>query len=234
MQYILSHKTQLITFFVAVSLSVLLVALYVFGASLVDTDSVGIGTTTVGAGLYVNEGFSSVLSDELYVFGRVNIPFLVSTSTTASSFAGGVGVGTTTPGTARFEVNEGWDSLLAGDTYVYGALNVPFVNATSTTATTTLSNLIVDTSTLVVDPTANKIAIATTTFPAVGNETMTITAGSAAASTTLYLGGTASMIILRSTDGKDCIAISAQQGSIVADGGSSAVALEVEAVTCPE
>jgi len=146
MQYILSHKNQLITFLTSVILSVLLVAFYVSGASLVDTDSVAVGTTTVGAGLYVQDDFASVLSGDAYVYGQFNLPFLVSTSTTASTFAGpvttsgtgGVGVGTATPGASQFGVNEGWNSILSGDVYVYGALNLPFVNATSTTATSTL------------------------------------------------------------------------------------------------
>ena len=69
MSFVLRNKTQIATFVSAVVLSVLLVALQVFGASLVDTDSVGVGTTTVGAGLHVTEGFTSVLDGDAYIYG---------------------------------------------------------------------------------------------------------------------------------------------------------------------
>ena len=242
MQYILSHKNQLITFLTSVILSVLLVAFYVSGASLVDTDSVAVGTTTVGAGLYVQDDFASVLSGDAYVYGQFNLPFLVSTSTTASTFAGpvttsgtgGVGVGTATPGASQFGVNEGWNSILSGDVYIYGALNLPFVNATSTTATSTIGfGLAVDTSTLVADASSNRIAIATTTFPATGNEAIAVTVGAATASTTLYLGGTGAQIILRSIDGQDCVRIQVEQAGGVVDIGTQAT-LTSDVITCPE
>ncbi|OGY64236.1 MAG: hypothetical protein A3I24_02640 [Candidatus Harrisonbacteria bacterium RIFCSPLOWO2_02_FULL_41_13b] len=229
MQYILSHKQQVITFLVSVVLSVLLVAFYTFGASLIDTDSVGVGTTTVGSGLYVAEGFASVLSDELYVYGRVNLPFLVSTSTTASSFAGSLGVGTTTPGGTTFGVNEGWATVLSGETYVYGPLNVPFVNATSTTATSTLSNANFDSNTLIVDP-SDRVAIATSTFGSINDETMTVQIGKAAASTTVYIGGSVAMLILRTIDGGDCVAISFEQTTTAVGANAPMTA---EFITCP-
>ena len=97
MSFVLRNKTQIATFVSAVVLSVLLVALQVFGASLVDTDSVGVGTTTVGAGLHVTEGFTSVLDGDAYIYGQLNAAYLVATSTTDSSFAGNVGLGSTTP-----------------------------------------------------------------------------------------------------------------------------------------
>jgi len=100
MSFVLRNKTQIATFVSAVVLSVLLVALQVFGASLVDTDSVGVGTTTVGAGLHVTEGFTSVLDGDAYIYGQLNAAYLVATSTTDSSFAGNVGLGSTTPGGA--------------------------------------------------------------------------------------------------------------------------------------
>ena len=97
MSFVLRNKTQIATFVSAVVLSVLLVALQVFGASLVDTDSVGVGTTTVGAGLHVTEGFTSVLDGDAYIYGQLNAAYLVATSTTDSSFAGNIGLGSTTP-----------------------------------------------------------------------------------------------------------------------------------------
>src|SRR3989344_1652243 len=178
--YILSNKRHVLTFIVSVVLSVLLVAFYAVGASLVDTDSVGVGTTTVGAGLSVAEGMPTVLSSNAYIYGKLMLPFLVSTSTTASSFGGPVGVGTTTPGATRFGVNEGWTSILSGPAYVYGQLTVPYIVATSTvtTATSTLSNINIDSNTFIVDR-SNRVAIATTTFGSINDETMTIQVGSA-------------------------------------------------------
>jgi len=280
--YILSNKRHVLTFIVSVVLSVLLVAFYAVGASLVDTDSVGVGTTTVGAGLSVaegmptvlssnayiygklmlpflvststtassfggpvgvgtttpgatrfgvNEGWTSILSGPAYVYGQLMFPYLVSTSTTASSFGGPVGVGTTTPGATRFGVNEGWTSILSGPAYVYGQLTVPYIVATSTvtTATSTLSNINIDSNTFIVDR-SNRVAIATTTFGSINDETMTIQVGSATASTTMYLGGSGSMLIMRTSDGGDCVAISFKQAATAV--GANAV-LQSEFITCP-
>jgi len=229
--YILSNKRHVLTFIVSVVLSVLLVAFYAVGASLVDTDSVGVGTTTVGAGLSVAEGMPTVLSSNAYIYGKLMLPFLVSTSTTASSFGGPVGVGTTTPGATRFGVNEGWTSILSGPAYVYGQLTVPYIVATSTvtTATSTLSNINIDSNTFIVDR-SNRVAIATTTFGSINDETMTIQVGSATASTTMYLGGSGSMLIMRTSDGGDCVAISFKQAATAV--GANAV-LQSEFITCP-
>ena len=232
--YILSHKRHVLTFFVSVVLSVLLVAFYAVGASLIDTDSVGVGTTTVGAGLSVAEGMPTILSSNAYIYGQLKLPYLVSTSTTASSFGGPVGVGTTTPGTARFGVNEGWTSVLSGNAYVYGQLTVPYLVATSTAnaSTSTLSHINIDSGTFIVDK-SNRIAIGTTTFGSINDETMTIQAGSITASTTMYLGGSAAMLILRTTDGQDCAAISVKQATIVAGGAANNGTLSVDVITCP-
>lgn len=227
--YILSHKRQALTFGVSVILSVLLVAFYAVGASLVDTDSVGVGTTTVGAGLSVAEGMPTILSSNAYIYGKLMLPYLVSTSTTASSFGGPVGVGTTTPGAARFGVNEGWTTVLSGNAYVYGQLTVPYLVATSTAnaSTSTLSHINIDSGTFVVDK-SNRVGIGTTTFGSINNETMTIQIGSATASTTMYLGGSAAMLIMRTTNEGDCVAISFKDGTL----GANAV-MQSEYITCP-
>jgi len=68
--------------------------------------SLGISTSTPGVGLAV-VSTTTILGGDLYVWGQVNIPFVIATSTTASFFGGNLGVGTTTPGAELSVVGAG-------------------------------------------------------------------------------------------------------------------------------
>lgn len=76
----------------SVMLSVFLVAVAVYGATTIDTITVGVGTTTAGAAV-------SVKGAGLYE-GFVHADYFKSTSTNPSWLFGNLGIGTTTPGAA--------------------------------------------------------------------------------------------------------------------------------------
>lgn len=90
MTYILSRKRQLVSVVLSVVFSFLLVAMVASAVTYIDTDSVGIGTSTPGAALGVKGG---VLID-----GFMTADYILATSTTASSLGGNLGLGTSTPG----------------------------------------------------------------------------------------------------------------------------------------
>jgi hypothetical protein len=124
MSFILSHKRQFLAFMLSVVLSVVLVALVVSGATYVDTDSVGIATSSPGAALGVKgaalvDGFlgatylratstgsvigpdatSTALSLAVGGYGYVKGDWNVAGTTTLSSAiaTSTLGVGTSTP-----------------------------------------------------------------------------------------------------------------------------------------
>ena len=88
--FILSHKRQIMAVFISVALSVLFVSIAAFGATYVDTDSVGIATSAPGGAL----GVKGVA----IVDGFVSANYFTSTSTNSSWIFGNLGLGTTTPG----------------------------------------------------------------------------------------------------------------------------------------
>ncbi|MEK9174762.1 MAG: hypothetical protein AAB725_02215 [Patescibacteria group bacterium] len=168
----------------AILLSVLMVALVAYGASTMDTASVGSGTSTPGAALGVKG--SALVEGQLWVdslvatstsfaygFGTTSpgadfsvvggaiidgglaVSYIKSTSTVDSSFGGSLGVGTTTPG-AQFAVDGLglFNGMVVADSLV----------ATSTSATSTLKwSLDVATSSMLVDGNSGRMAIGATT-----------------------------------------------------------------------
>lgn len=91
MSFILSHKRQVLTFLISVVLSVFLVAFMAGAVTYIDTDSVGIATSTPGGALGVK---GAAIID-----GLVHADYFTSTSTNTSWLLGGnFGLGTTTPG----------------------------------------------------------------------------------------------------------------------------------------
>lgn len=187
MSFVLKNKFQIATFVSAVVLSVLLVALQVFGASLVDTDSVGVGTTTVGAGLHVTEGFTSVLDGDAYIYGQLNLAYLVATSTTDSSFVGNVGLASTTPGGALG---------VTGAAVVEGFVSADYFTSTSTNSSWVFGNVGIGTSTPGAALGVNGVALVEdhvrTSFLFATSTTATSTLsrfGSELASTTIVIDG---------------------------------------------
>ncbi len=91
MSFILSHKRQILTFIASVVLSVFLVAFMAGAITYIDTDSVGVATSTPGAAV-------SAKGAGLFE-GFVSADYFTSTSTGTSWILGGnFGHGTTTPG----------------------------------------------------------------------------------------------------------------------------------------
>lgn len=90
MTYILSRKKQLVSVVLSVVFSFLLVAMVASAVTYIDTDSVGIGTSTPGAALGVKGG--------ALIDGFLVADYIRATSTTASSIGGNLGLASTTPG----------------------------------------------------------------------------------------------------------------------------------------
>lgn len=109
---ILFNSRQFFTFATSVVLSFLLVAFMAFGATYVDTDSVGVATATPGSAL-------SADGDVLAEVGRFENHVRTSYVTATSSLAAG---GTTTPGGALG---------VKGAAFIDGFLVVSNINATS-------------------------------------------------------------------------------------------------------
>lgn len=118
-------KQQFFASTVAVLLSVLTVAVVAYGASIIDTASVGSGTTTPGAAL----GVKGAIIAEDFVWGNA----FIGTSTSQAS-----GLGTTSPG-AEFAVS--------GGGLFEGGLTVSFLRATSSVISSVGSNFGAGTST---------------------------------------------------------------------------------------
>lgn len=216
-------KQQFVTSTAAILLSVFAVAVVAYGASIMDTASVGSGTSTPGAALGVKG--AGIFED--FVWANA----FIGTSTSQAS-----GFGTTSPG-ADFAVASG---ALFG-----GPITASAYTATSTTATSTIKfGLDVATSSLIIDGITGRVAIGTSTLPdadvvaatASDDPTLTIAGlGSTANATgTLYITGGSQggggQIILKSVDGTRCVAVSAATAGGAQDTG---VSLTAEIVDCP-
>ncbi len=203
-----------------------------YGASTMDTASVGAGTSTPGTAL-------SAKGDAL-VEGFVSGAYFTSTSSVTSWLMGQVGIGTNTPGAQLAVDGIGlFNGMVIADSLV----------ATSTSATSTLKwSLDVASSSLQVSGISGQVVIgATTTIPNsdVGavqqsvDPALTITGtGSAAGATgTLYVaGGGASggQIILKSSDGIHCLSLIATLGATALDASASTpLGLTQKTIPCP-
>ena len=222
-------KQQFFTSAAAVLLSVLTVAVVTYGASIIDTASVGSGTSTPGAALGVK---GAGIFEDFVQAGA----FRSTTTDTSWIMGGNFGLGTTTPG-AKLAVR--------GEALFDGRVTASSYAATSTTATSTMKwGFDIASSSLQVDGVTGRVAIGTTTFPLAGvagtmsvEPSLTIGAvgGSDGATSTLFIAGEGQkggQIILTSSDGTRC-------GSIVFDSegvaeGLTGGALIVEVVDCPK
>lgn len=206
---------------------------WVFGKLGVSTTTPGVGVSVKGAGLF--EGF-------------VSAGYFTSTSTSASWIFGNLGIGTTTPGAGLGVRSDNND--VAGNLTVESSLKTSFFTATSTTATSTLSSYgsSLASTTITIDGQSGRMAIGSTTVPdadassGMVDPALTI-AGQGAASTatgTLYISGGSTggggQIIIRSSNGRMCVAISANTGANAADasGTDATNLLTAKVVVCPK
>ncbi len=205
--------------------SVFAVAVIAYGASTVDTASVGAGTSTPGAALGV-KGDSIVEGN------------MLASSFTATSTGFYVGIGTNTPGAAL-----GVKGGVIVDSFVY----MSSFTATSTTATSTTKFGMTISSTTIVDGYSGRWALGTTTIPdadvantqAVDPSFTIAPLGSADTATgILYIAGegeSGGQIIIRSSDGEHCISIMANGLGVALDASatSAATLLTTKVVACP-
>ncbi|GEM_PF-3066389 len=181
--------------------------------------NLGIGATTSPGLMLGVEGYGVVKGD-WNVAGTTTVSSVIATST--------VNIGTSSP-TVGAQLN------VAGSGYFSSGLGVG-------AATTSSGGFIVKGSTIgfLVDGTSNRVAIGTTTFPGANPENSALAPDfivSGAASSTVYIaaeGAGGSQIILKSTDGNGCVAISAAAGGKVIGSQNEGIGLTVKVVGCPD
>lgn len=262
MRTILS-KQQFFSLAVSVLLSVFMVAVVTYGATITISNSgVGSGTSTPGVALGVHGaaivedfvwanafiatstnqhsgiGTSSPGADfgvegNVIVDGFVWASSLVATSTSMAS-----GFGTTTPGA---------DFSVVGNALFDGGLTASFLNATSTTATSTTRFGMNIGTTTVLDGNSGRMAIGTTSAPdgdimgrtSNPDPALTISGvgNSAGATGTLYITGETGggEIILKSANGTRCVSIMANTNGLTmgASGANAGVAALLSAQIVP-
>ena len=223
----LFSKRHFFTSAVSVLLSVFMVAVVAYGASTMDTASVGAGTSTPGAALGVKGA--------ALIEGQLWIENIIATSTSLAS-----GYGTITPG-AEFAV--------AGSALFDGIVTASNYVATSTNATSSVKwSLDIASSSLQINGNSGQVMIgATTTFSngdvgavqqSVDPALTIVGTGSAASATgTLFVTGgaaTAGQIILKATDTR-CVSIMANTLANALDASNLTTAnlLTAKVVPCP-
>jgi len=222
-------KRHIFTSAVSILLSVFTIAIVAYGATItISSTGIGSGTSTPGAALGVQGG--AIVDDFIWTGA------LTATSTSRAS-----GFGTTSPG-AEFAV--------AGGALFDGRVTASSYAATSTSATSTLKwSLDVATSSLQIDGVTGRIVIgATTTLPDSDVQgrafnpdpalTITGTGNAASATGTLYVAGggaNGGEVIIKSSDGNNCVSIMAQTGTVDPDTASKVVGdlLTFRVVACP-
>ncbi len=228
--YSLINQRHFFTSAAAILLSVFMVTVVAYGASMMDTATVGAGTSTPGMAVSAKGG-------GLFE-GPVGADFFYSTSTDTSWLLGGnFGLGTTTPG-AKLAVH--------GGALVEDFVNASYFNATSTTATSTTRFGMLLATTSIIDGYSGRMALGTTTISSAANiavaavdPALTISGiGSAASATgTLYMaGGGASggQIILKSSDGIRCLSLTATNGATLLDATpATPLGLTIKTISCP-
>ena len=229
---------------VAVFLSVFMVSMAVYGASMMNTSSVGAGTSTpnyaVGAkGAGVFEGF-------------VAANYFTSTSSLDSWLMGGLGLGTTTVSNA---LNADGSLAVHGSAIIGDTLTVSTIKSTSTTDVIfggAIQEREAATSTFIGGITAGTGGLTSTgglrvdtgqayfdEFVGVGttSPTSSLTVGVGTASTTVYVSGgpaVGSELILKSSNGEGCVAITVRRGSVPIGGsGSLETLVSAKVRACP-
>lgn len=236
MSFVLSRGKQVIAVILSVLLSTLVVALIANGVTYIDTDSVGVATSAPGGALGVKGA--------AFVEDFLSLSNLQATSS--------VGIGTNTPAVAL-----GVD----GQAFISGLLIANSIEATSTAtnifegdldvreqATSSFTGgLNIATSTVIIDQVTGRMAIGTSTFSdadVAGTQAvdpaLTIEgAGSADTATgTLYLaggGGNGGQLILKSSNGLNCISIMANSAANAPDASGLGAndLLTFKVVECP-
>ncbi|MEK7564648.1 MAG: hypothetical protein AAB501_00205 [Patescibacteria group bacterium] len=212
-------------------LSIFTVAVVAYGATMtISSTGLGSGTSTPGAALGVQ---GAAIVDDFVWTG-----WLVGTSTAHAS-----GFGTTTPGA---------DFAVAGSALFDGKVTGDYFNATSTTATSSIRwSLTAATSTFQVDGVTGRVVIgATTTLPQSGGMlqtggnseiglTITGTGNAANATGTIYVAGAGAsggQLIIKSSDGNNCVSIMAQTGAVDPETAATLAAnlLTFRVVACPK
>lgn len=220
--------------FVSVSISVLATFAFVFlvvsATTYVDTDSIGVGSSTPGTALGIKgiglfDGY--VLADSFIATSTTDSIFggaLDVRESATSTFVGGVNVSTTGGLSSATGL-----TITGGDIVSSGAVKV-----SSSGTSTFAGGLTLDTDSLIIDSSSNRVAIGTTTFPGATAESVApdFTVSSAGTSTVFIAneGAGGSMIILKSTNGALCVSLTVLGGATV---GSAGV-VTAETIACPE
>ena len=158
---------------------------------------------------------------------------------------GKLGIGTTTPGS---DLNDDGGLAVAGGGLFGDYVRASYFNATSTTATSTIRyGLQVATTSLFVDGNSGAVTIGTTTVPdadventmAIGPSFTVSGVGEAYEATgTVYItggGANGGQIILKSSDGFECVSLTANSGDVVPGASATTLAglITAKVVACP-
>lgn len=235
-------------------------ALGVKGAALIDgflvADYITATSTSVASGFgTTSAGAEFAVAGGALFEGGLTASYLKATSTVASSIGGNLGLATTSPGQAlsmvgTLLVNNTASSTFLGGLYVRDVGGITTQSGITVTggdiessgkltitsaATSSITGAFtVDSTTLVAEAGGNGVGIATSSFPGLtGDVSATVSVGAGAASTTLFLSGgptVGASIILRSSDGDDCVVIIANNAEADADGN---IILSAKKTVCP-
>lgn len=214
----LISKRYFLTVVVSSLLSFFMVAVVAYGDTItISSLGVGSGSSTPGAAVAARGG---IIADDFVIASVFN-----ATSTTEVSwFEGRVGIGTTSPSS---NLNDQGGLGVAGSAIIGDNIYTSYFTATSTTATSTIRyGLQVATSSLFVDGYSGAVTIGTSTVPNSGdiaNTTVTPSftvsgvGGAYQATGTAYIAGggaNGGELILKSTDGNNCVSLMATTGAL--------------------